>query len=144
MKKYINSKVYDTETAECVGEWDNGRYGRDFSACEERLYRKRTGEYFLYGSGGPMSKYSVSHGDNEWSGGEKIIPLSYNSAQKWAEEHLDGDSYEAIFGAICEDESHTTVTYSISAFAAEKAKRDSQQLGMSVSAYIEKLITDKK
>jgi hypothetical protein len=38
--------------------------------CEE-LYRKRTGEYFLYGEGGPMSKYSRQVEQNGWAEGEK-------------------------------------------------------------------------
>lgn len=62
-----------------------------------------------------MTKYAVSVGQNEWSGGEKIIPLDLDSAQKWAEEHLNGDAYIAAFG---EPEERTTVMIS----AATKAK----------------------
>ena len=62
-----------------------------------------------------MTKYAVSVGLNEWSGGEKIIPLDLDSAQKWAEEHLDGDEYVRAFG---EPEERTTVMIS----AATKAK----------------------
>ena len=144
MKKHINGKMYDTDTAKCIGQWDNGRYGRDLDACEESLFRKRTGEFFLYGSGGPMSKYSVSRGNNNWSGGEQIIPLSWQSAREWAEEHLDGDQYETIFGAVEEDDSRETVTYSLSKSAAEKARREASKVGVSASAYIETLITKAK
>ena len=31
MRKIINNKVYDTETAKKRGEWSNGRSYRDFS-----------------------------------------------------------------------------------------------------------------
>lgn len=64
MKKILGGKKYDTETARVVGTYGNGSSG--FGACSETLYRKRTGEFFLYGEGGPMSKYGVAYGDNEW------------------------------------------------------------------------------
>lgn len=137
MKKIINGKVYDTESAKLIGEWDNGRYGRDFGMCTEDLYQKRTGEFFLHGCGGPMSKYAVSHGDNDWSGGEKVIPLSYDAAREWSESHLPAEEYEAIFGDVIEDGSRMTVTLSLSASAVERAKRAAAQAKMSLSAYVE-------
>ena len=42
MKKIIDGKKYDTETAECVGGWDNGYYANDLYYCWEGLYRKKT------------------------------------------------------------------------------------------------------
>lgn len=140
MKKIINGKIYDTNSANNVGGWDNNRSVTDFDYCSETLYRKRTGEFFLYGEGGAMSKYSVSRGNNSWSGGEMIIPLSYEAAQKWAEKHLSGDDYESIFGKVDEDDSRTRLTVSVSASAVERAKRSAAQAGLSLSAYIESLI----
>lgn len=102
MKQIINNKKYDTETAKLVGEWSNNRSYRDFSYCEEQLYRKRTGEFFLYGKGGPMSKYATPCDNNAWVGGQDITPLSEDGARKWAEEHLDADEYEEIFGEVSE------------------------------------------
>lgn len=102
MKKIINGKRYDTKTAELVGAASYSNW-TDFEHWTEELYKKRTGEYFLYGAGGPMSKYSRSTGTNEWSGGETIIPLTLKEAQEWAQEHLDADEYEAIFGEVEED-----------------------------------------
>ena len=55
MKKIINGKMYNTETAKCLSEWCNGHYG-DLTYVEETLYRKRTGEYFLYGLSGAADK----------------------------------------------------------------------------------------
>ena len=45
MKKIINGKTYNTETAKEISEWSEGVY-RDFTYIGETLYRKRTGEYF--------------------------------------------------------------------------------------------------
>ncbi len=99
MKKIINGKKYDTETAEVLGGFENGIPG-NLNYCEERLYRKRTGEFFLYGYGGALTKYSVSVGSNAWSGGEDIQPLTEAGAKKWAEEHLGAEDYEKIFGTV--------------------------------------------
>lgn len=99
MKKIINGRKYDTDTAELVAEWDNGDYS-DFGFICEGLYRKRTGEYFLYGRGGAQTRYAESHGATSWGGGRKIEPLSEPEARKWAEEHCDADTYEQIFGEV--------------------------------------------
>lgn len=102
-KKIINNKVYDTNTARFLAGWNNGRYGNDFERCSEELYIKKTGEYFIYGKGGPMTQYARTCGQNEWAGGWKIKPLTETEAREWAEEKLNGDEFEEIFGAIPED-----------------------------------------
>ena len=97
MRKVINGRTYNTATSKRVGSWDNGVYGSDFRSCEEDLYKNTKGAYFLVGSGGPLSKYSVSHG-NETSGSTELIPMTVEEAQAWAEERLDVEDYEAEFG----------------------------------------------
>ena len=140
MKKIINNKAYDTETAKELGSWSNMQDYGNSSQFSETLYRKKTGEFFLHGEGGPMTKYAVAEGSNSWRGGSRIMPLTFKEAQEWAEKHLDGDEYEAIFGEVSEDESRVTVCYSLSAAAAETVKRRAAELGISASAYIESLI----
>lgn len=100
MKQIINGKKYNTETAKEVGRWSNNCSYRDFNYCEETLYRKKTGEYFLYGMGGAMSKYSQSCGQNTWSSGEEINPMTESEARDWAEKYLTADEYEEIFGEV--------------------------------------------
>lgn len=139
MKKIINGKVYDTDTAHRIFAWDNGVYG-DFDSIEETLYRKRTGEFFILGVGGARTKYATASDDNHWSGGSKIIPITWEAAREWAEERMDADGYEAIFGPVVEDDSRTVVTMSLSVGTLEKAKRAAAQAGMSLSAYVESLI----
>lgn len=141
MKKIINGKVYDTEKAECVGDWCNGYSTSDFNYCSETLYRKKTGEFFLYGEGGARTVYAQSRG-NMVCGGMKIIPLTYEKAQKWAEEKLDGEEYEKIFGEIEEDESKTIINLYLSTTAVEKAKREAAKAGISLSAFIEAKLSD--
>lgn len=98
MKKIINGKMYSTETAKEINYWNNGRGYSDFTFCEETLYRKRTGEFFLYGSGGAGSRYSKSCGDNSWEGSEEIIPYTEEKARKWMEEKAEVEDYIKVFG----------------------------------------------
>lgn len=137
MKKIINGKCYDTEKAEFLGYWCNTGDTRDFYHIREKLYRKNNGEFFLFGSGGPCTEYAVSEGSNSWSGGSKIIPLTWNQARKWAEKYLDGDEYEGIFGEVAEDDSKTTIPVSLSTEILKRVEQNASQAGVSLSTYIE-------
>lgn len=102
MKKVINGRLYNTDTATEIG-YDSKYAISDFNHWEETLYKKKTGEYFLLGEGGPMSKYSRTVGMNEWSGGSKIIPLTDEEARQWAEDHMEADDYEMHFDYLQTD-----------------------------------------
>ncbi len=137
MKKIINKKLYDTDTAKEVGAWDNGHYPNDFEYCAEWLHRKRTGEYFLFGKGGPMSQYSERVG-NSWTSGCQITPLTYEEARQWAEDHLDVDEYAEAFGMPDEgDESKTVMTITLPAAKAAAIRQAAEKAGLSVGAYID-------
>lgn len=96
MKKIINGRLYNTDTAELIGSWNNGHYTSDFRYCEESLYRKKNHEYFLYGNGGAFSIYSKSCGDS-YRGGEDIIPMTEEEARDWAENYLTAEKYMELF-----------------------------------------------
>lgn len=141
MKKIINGKLYDTDTAKRVGQWDNNRSYRDFSHVEEELYRKRTGEFFLHGKGGPMSKYAESCGDNTWSGGEELIPLSAGKAREWAEKHLSADEYAEIFGMPDEgSEEKTALCLQLPNDLVAKLRMGATDAGSSLTAYVETIL----
>lgn len=137
MKKYINNKSYDTETAKEVGSNGSECGYRDFHWWTETLYCKRTGEYFLYGEGGPMSKYRHQIEQSGWSSGEQIIPLTVDQAREWAQENLSTSEYDAEFGEIAEDDSTTVLSISIRADVAENVRRAAAEAGMSLSKFIE-------
>ena len=99
MKKIINGMSYNTETAQMMGRIQYGGRG-DSGFWAEELYRTRKGSYFLYGTGGAMSKYARRYSDNSWGGGEEIRPMTVEEARKWAEDNLSGDEYEEIFGPV--------------------------------------------
>lgn len=88
MKKVIKGKTYDTKTAKAIASAVGGTWG-DPRGWSETLYRKRTGEYFLHGSGGSESSYAE---------GEAIRPLTWDEAAEWARKNLDEEDSAAMFG----------------------------------------------
>lgn len=99
MMKIIKRKKYDTETAESIGDYFNGRGHGDFRRIEEVLYRKTTGEFFLHGIGGPLTRYAKPCGSG-CTGGQDIIPLTKDEAMDWVEEHLSAEEFIDIFGEV--------------------------------------------
>lgn len=91
MKKIIEGKIYNTETANEIDTYYSGHPSGDFNRYEETLHKTKKGSYFLSGFGNAMSKYSESCGGNSWSGGSDIIALSEAEAMEWMEEYGDAD-----------------------------------------------------
>lgn len=98
MIKVINGKKYDTNTAKELTSFYNEETG--FRYLEEALYRKKTGEYFIYGNGGALTKYRVPCDNDSWSGSCAITPITQNEAKAWVEEHCSGEEYIEIFGDV--------------------------------------------
>ena len=98
MKKIINGKRYDTDTAEFIG-YEQYLYPGQLNYWREELYRKRNGEFFLYGIGGPPQSMA-------WEGTAPVeirnkTPIN-QEAQEWVEKYLDADTYEKVFGRVDE------------------------------------------
>lgn len=141
MKKIINNKVYDTDKARLLGR-DGYSHPGDFHWWSEALYQKRTGEFFLHGEGGPMTKYSVSTGLNQWRGGEKLIPLDMDAAKSWVEEHLDADDYESIFGLPDDDASKVAVHMMLPAPLVAETRQRAIEDNRSMVSVVESAITE--
>lgn len=124
MKKIIDGHKYDTNTAKKIGEESYNCSG-DLDFCEEELFRTKSGMYFIHGCGGPQSRYAENVGQNEWAQGSRIIPLSEESAKEWAENALDADEYEAVFGEVEEDTAQISATIT----ADVKSKLDKLKKG---------------
>lgn len=135
MKKIINGKVYNTETASRVGAYESGFQGDIDYVCEE-LYRKKNGEFFVYAEGGAATSYAASRGADGYASGEAIKPMTYDEAAQWAERHLTGEQYEQIFGEVSEDDTTVKTMISTTAAEIEIIKRNAAKSGMTVSAYI--------
>lgn len=146
MKKRIDTQMYDTETAKKIAEY---RHGYDNAGYTEELYKKRTGEYFLHGEGGPASKWAepVEGDAGAYSGGEGIRPITYEQAQKWFEiANNDDDSlatdevYNHEFGKPKKNEPKETTSIRLSRTAKRKLEKMASQQNISQSEIIENMI----
>ena len=138
MKKLINGKRYDTDTADIIG-WVAKGSADDFTRTVETLFRKRSGEYFLNGFGGNESKYAVRlKGSNIWTSGDHIIPLTTDAAAEWAKENLSADEYEKAFGTSAEEK--RTVTFSLPESVIEMIKQGASKKGIPMSEYVAQCI----
>ncbi len=82
MKKVINRKMYNTDTAERIC-FRRDSYEDNYTT----LYRKKNGEFFFL--------------REELNGRSRIrLPYWETEAMDFAEENLDGDTYEKFFGPV--------------------------------------------
>ena len=84
--------------------------------------RTWTYSLFHYDGRGPASEYAVATGQNEWAGGEKITPLTFEEAEKWGEKNLDADECDKIFGEVDESGEKQTVAIRLSQGMLAKLK----------------------
>lgn len=96
MKRRTHGRWYDTETATKVASYNNGAELNGPYFESETLYRKRTGEYFLYGKGGEQTPYAVRAASG-WVPGDLITPVTRKEAVEWAKEHMNPDAMREEF-----------------------------------------------
>lgn len=96
MKKIIDNKIYDTNTAETITTWNNGYPEGNFKYCSQTLYRTKGGRWFLYGEGGAMSIYAT-HCGSMYSGGKDIYSLTDGEAFEWLSERNFPEVAEQYF-----------------------------------------------
>lgn len=96
MKRIVDGKRYDTETATLIDETQ--RCKGDFRDYREALYRTRTGRWFLEGEGGPMSRWAQGEmGAGGCWAGEGLEPVSAEEAREWLEAVESWDALEQYF-----------------------------------------------
>jgi len=77
MRKVINKKTYDTNTAKLLGVKYAGEFG-DPDGYEEQLFITKNKDYFMYGIGGAESKYIKP----------VIILITEKEAEDWKKENI--------------------------------------------------------
>ena len=102
MKKVIDGKMYNTETAEQLGEYWNGLGHSDFNRCYEVLFKTKKGNYFLYGEGGAASKYAKYAGRYA-SEGSDVIECSPEEAMEWLSDNNFPSVVEKEFSDLIEE-----------------------------------------
>ena len=99
MKRVIQGKVYNTDTATLICEVGNGLGASDFDGWYGDLYRSPKGHYFIAGSGGARTMFGEGNGRTIW-GTSGIILVDEADAQEMASKALDGDAYIIAIGQV--------------------------------------------
>ena len=100
MKKIVDGKRYDTETAEEIAYHSNDLPTNDFNWYEERLFRTQKGNWFIAGEGGAASRYSKSCGNNGSCGGSDLTPIPMIEAREWLERNDEIEALEKYFTIV--------------------------------------------
>ena len=102
MKKVINGRLYNTETAQKIEEYWNGYGSSNFDFCKEVLYKTKNGRYFLHGEGGAASKYA-SHSGRNLDAGDQISEFTRRDAMEWLSENDFVETIEKEFSDLIEE-----------------------------------------
>lgn len=142
MRKIIGGLLYDTDSAKKIAEYtlDDGTARGDFRWYEEALYLKKTGEFFLWGKGGPLTAYAERKADGS-TGGEKIFPISESTAREWAESTQDTETYLKIFEA--KEEELFYINCGLTKEAKEALDALREESGGTIAEVISSLVLEK-
>ena len=97
MKKIIDGKIYNTETAECLCDVGNNLGSSDFSHNRSELFVTKKGAFFVAGGGGPLSRWAVSVGNNSTGGSVGIYLVTRDEARAFLE---NDDAGEELFARL--------------------------------------------
>ena len=134
----INGKRYDINRATILYNWNNRKLESDPDYLSESLYRKKTGEYFLYGIGGANTRYGVWEGVTGRAG-DKIMPLTPAEARLWVESHATADEYAEIFSVL---EKAPMRFNSVSPEIRQKMERIREETGKTLTEIFEEAIKE--
>ena len=97
MKKVIDGKLYNTDTADLIAEDDNGRPDNDVHHFRQELYRTGKGACFVFREGGALSSMQARSGSNTFIGSEGIEALSEDEAFELLQDWNDIEAREEYF-----------------------------------------------
>lgn len=140
MERVIRGKRYNTATAEAVAEREH-LYPSDFGWVHEILYKKRTGEFFLWGEGGPQSKYRKKVEKNVYCSGEKIKPLTIKEAKAFIETYAP-EEYKKLFTIDVWDDETVPLNIYLPTPTFQRLKIASVKKGESMTKLVSKLIDE--
>ena len=106
MKKVMDGKLYNTESATLIGSFWNNLSITDFNYLKKELYRTKSGNYFLYCHGGANTAYAERVG-YMMKDGETIHPMTFERARSWAEKNLSTNDYLNHFDATDPDDDNS-------------------------------------
>lgn len=102
MRRVINGKTYNTDTAEklAVKEYGDPTDGLYYS--ERTLYQTKKGDYFIHSWGKAGTIYATDLGNGRTGGGEIIEPISAEKAEEFVSSYIimdynDGELFTSEF-----------------------------------------------
>jgi hypothetical protein len=99
IRRVIDGKLYNTETAEEVCDMSSNHNRGDFHHHTTKLFRSRKGQYFVAGEGNALSRWSRPIGNNGSGGGDGLYLVTADEARKLAEKHCrDVETIALFFG----------------------------------------------
>ena len=110
MRRIVKNKVYDTDTAK--------RVGANTLTGTRTLYRKVTGEYFIY--------------DKELTGSNAVLPMDYTVARNWAEKNLSKEDYKRHFKGKDNKDVRTIIEFTPEAYAVLQRLRGTDKTNSQV------------
>lgn len=141
MKKRIRGLMYNTDTAKLIYT-DNSRAVRNSeSSVVENLYRKKTGEFFIYGKGNSNTRYAkpVNEGES-FKPGEGIIPLTYEEAKQWGKKNMPQAEYSRVFDYVSNSTDEITAGILISEQTNDMLKRIADKMDKNISKTLDSLV----
>lgn len=90
MQKTINKVTYKTVKKYLVKSWESDEPYMDLYWCREELYKHPENGYYLHIEGGSGTMWHRKSGDNTYSSGEHIFPISESQAQRWIDMRFNG------------------------------------------------------
>lgn len=140
MKKIINNRVFDTDTAQLIKCADHDNITSNEGSCKQNLYRKRTGDYFLCVSGARADSFhNLRLTDAKHDRERHIYLLTFEQARAWCEAEMTAEEWLENFEPA-EDDSLAALNLTLSAAAVSKFKLSAQQQQISQKELMEKLI----
>lgn len=86
MRRIIDGRVFDTETAAQLCELPCSANPGDFAWHESALYRSPRGRFFIAGRGGPASLWAEPAQGGGSTGGDGIRIVDEDEARRWMEQ----------------------------------------------------------
>lgn len=97
MKRIIDGRSFDTETATHIVELHCSANCTDFAYHDTSLYRSPKGQFFIAGEGGAMSMWSQPVGNNGRGGGSGMRLVDDDEARAIMEANgCDADDFAAV------------------------------------------------
>ena len=106
MKKIINGRVYNTDTAALIGTWNDSDGKEDVGSTHEylSLYYKHNHEFFIH-------RQVVIQEDGKML--EHVFPVTYAEAESFAKTKLKPEEYLAVFEVPEKCNPNDTVTIKV-------------------------------